>query len=83
MPLTIFNRATAVAATLSDGTVMGESKKFVNINAGTATVTPTTFAQGTSFSITENGACEAIWVTGSGWHMIGSADSSDAYITIT
>ena len=83
VPLTIFNRATAVAATLSDGTVMGESKKFVNINAGTATVTPTTFAQGTSFSITENGACEAIWVTGSGWHMIGSADSSDAYITIT
>jgi hypothetical protein len=82
-PLTIFDRTTATAGTLADGTVTGETKKFININTGVATVTPASFAQGTSFSITQYGACEATWVTGSGWHLIGSADSADTYITIT
>lgn len=38
-PLTYFNMATAVTATMADGTVDGEVKHLININTGTATVT--------------------------------------------
>jgi len=78
----IFSKATALAATLADGTVTGEFKLMVNANTGLVTVTPSNFAQGTSFSIAQNGSCQVIW-DGSNWFMIGSADSSDTYITIT
>ena len=47
----IFSKSTALAATLADGTVTGEMKVMINQNSGLATVTPTSFAQGTSFSI--------------------------------
>ena len=78
----IFNKTTALAATLADGTITGELKYMININTGLVTVTPTSFAQGTSFSIAQNGAAQIIW-GGSNWFMIGSADSADTYITIT
>jgi hypothetical protein len=78
----IFSKASALAATLANGTVTGEFKVMVNANTGLVTVTPASFAQGTSFSIAENGSCQVIW-DGSNWFMIGSADSSDTYITIT
>ena len=80
---TIFNKATALAATMADGTVTGEVKYFVNKNAGTATVTPTSFAQGTSFSIAQNGAAQCIW-DGTNWYLVGFGDSdaSTTYITV-
>jgi len=77
-----FSKSTALAATLADGTVIGEVKLMVNNNSGLVTVTPTNFAQGTSFSIAENGGCQIIW-NGSNWFMIGSGDSADTYISIT
>lgn len=82
VPFTIFNKGTALAATLANGTVTGESKKFVNIGAGAATVTPTSFGQGTSFTITQHGAIEAIWA-GSNWYLLGFDSSDTQYITVT
>jgi len=82
VPFTIFNRGTAVAATLADGSVTGESKKFVNIGAGATTVTPVSFGQGTSFSIIQNGATEAIWA-GANWFLLGFDSASTQYITVT
>jgi hypothetical protein len=76
----IFSKSTALAATLADGTVTGEMKVMINQNSGLATVTPTNFAQGTSFSIAQYGATQIIW-SGNDWYMI--ADTSDSYITIT
>ena len=78
----IFSKSTALAATLADGTVTGELKYMLNQNTGLVTVTPTSFAQGTSFSIAQYGACQIIW-SGNDWYMIGGADSADTYITIT
>lgn len=73
------NKGSALALTLLDGDVAGEDKVFANRGAGTATVTPSNFAQGTSFAITQNGACSAIW-NGSNWFLY-SRDSD--YVTIT
>lgn len=77
-----FSKSTALAATLADGTVIGEVKLMVNNNSGLVTVTPSNFAQGTSFSIAQNGACQIIW-NGSNWFMLGGGDSADTYISIT
>lgn len=78
----IFSKSTALDATLADGTVTGELKYMINQNSGLATITPTSFAQGTSFSIAENGACQIIW-SGNEWFLIGGGDSADTYISIT
>ena len=89
VPLTVFNRATAIAATLGNGDVTGQTKKLVNVKAGVVTVTPTTFSQGTSFTLKENGAVECIWIDDNeisgedGWHLLGFDSSSTQYITIT
>jgi hypothetical protein len=79
VPLTIFNSSGSLTMTLANGTVVGESKKFVNINSGIATVTPTSFGQGTSFALSQNGAAEAIWA-GSNWYLFGDSDN---FLTIT
>jgi len=67
---TIFNRATAISATLANGST-GQTIKLLNIGAGTVTVTPTSFAGGTSLILTTNEACEVIW-SGSNWHLVNS-----------
>jgi hypothetical protein len=51
--------------------VVGEYKIFTNKGAGVATVTPTSFAQGTSFALATNDGCQVIW-DGSNWHLIGN-----------
>lgn len=79
VPLTIFNSTGAVAMTMADGTVVGESKKLVNINTGRADVTPNNFGQGTSFTLRQNGATELIWA-GSNWYLFGDSDN---FLTIT
>ena len=82
VPLTIFNRGSAIAASLAAGTVVGETKKFVNINTGTATVTPSPFANGTSFAVAQHGAVECIW-SGSTWHLLGFDSAIAGLITVT
>lgn len=74
----ICNKSTALALTLADGTITGEFKIFTNKGAGTATVTPASFAQGTSFSLPQYSGAQTIW-DGSDWYLLGV----DSDITIS
>jgi hypothetical protein len=76
---TSLNSGSGQSATIANGTVTGQVKYLTNKGAGTYTITPTSFAQGTSFQLITNGACEMIW-DGSNWFIVNDAS---AYITIT
>jgi len=82
--LILFNIADpgTIAATLSDGTSIGQYKIFLNKNDGVATVTPTNFANGTNFALSQYGSAQAIW-EGSNWYLIGHKDSADTDVVIT
>lgn len=67
----ICNKGSALAVTLADGTTTGESKIFTNKGVGTATVTPTNFAGGTSFAIAQNEGAQCIW-DGANWFLVGN-----------
>jgi hypothetical protein len=67
----ICNKSTALAVSLANGTVIGETKIFTNSGAGVATITPATFAQGTSFALAQYDGCQVIW-DGSRWYLIGN-----------
>lgn len=67
----ICNSGSALAVSLANGTVVGESKIFTNRGAGTATITPTSFAHGTSFALTQFEGCQLIW-DGNSWYLIGN-----------
>ena len=66
-----FSSGSALAMTLLDGETTGEFKKFVNRSTGVATVTPSNFANGTSFALAQNEGCEAIW-DGTNWFIIAN-----------
>ena len=72
------NKGTALALTLHNGTKAGEVKIFANRGAGTATITPTNFANGTAFAITQNEAAEVIW-NGINWFL----KSNQSVVTIS
>ncbi|MBH19975.1 MAG: hypothetical protein CL851_06040 [Crocinitomicaceae bacterium] len=80
--LIICNKSSALSVSLANGTTAGEFKIFTNKGNGLATVTPTSFANGTSFSLTTNHATQCIW-DGAKWFMLNGADSSDNGISIT
>lgn len=67
----ICNKGTALAVSLANGTVVGETKIFTNKGAGTATITPSNFASGTSFAIAQNEGAQVIW-DGTNWFLIGN-----------
>jgi hypothetical protein len=67
----ICNSGSALAVSLANGTVVGETKIFTNRGAGTATITPANFASGASFAITQNEGAQVIW-DGSNWFLIGN-----------
>lgn len=67
----ICNSGSALAVSLANGTVVGESKIFTNNGAGVATITPASFAQGTSFALAQYDGCQVIW-DGSRWYLIGN-----------
>ena len=79
--LIICNKGSALAAALGAGTTIGEFKIFTNKGAGLATVTPHPFANGSSFSLTQNKAAQCIW-DGANWFLL-TTDSSAAGLTIT
>lgn len=66
----ICNKGTALALSLADGTVSGEYKLFTNKGAGIATITPTNFAQGTSFALDQYDAATVVW-DGTNWYLTG------------
>ena len=67
----ICNSGSALAVSLANGTVVGETKIFTNKGTGTATITPASFAAGTSFAIAQNEGAQVIW-DGSNWFLIGN-----------
>jgi hypothetical protein len=67
----ICNKGTALAVSLADGTVVGETKIFTNKGAGVATITPANFAAGSSFAIAQNEGAQIIW-DGTNWFLIGN-----------
>ena len=72
----------ALAATLDSGTEPGEYKILINKSTLDATVTPTALANGTSFTLTQNGTAQVIWY-GTEWFLLGSKDSADTTLTVT
>jgi hypothetical protein len=64
----ICNKGTALAVSLADGTVVGETKFFSNKGAGDATITPTNLAGGTSVTIEQFEAVGFIW-DGTNWYI--------------
>lgn len=68
----IGNKGSALALALIDGTTIGEYKIFTNKGAGVATITPSNFARGTSFSLPQYRGCTTIW-DGSNWYLLDSA----------
>lgn len=71
----ICNKASALAITLADGTITGETKIFTNKGAGTATITPTSFGQGNSFAIAQTESVTVIW-EGNNWYIIGNQSTA-------
>jgi hypothetical protein len=67
----ICNKGSALAVSLANGTVVGETKIFTNKGAGTATITPSSFAAGTSFAIAQNEGAQVIW-DGTNWFLIAN-----------
>lgn len=67
----ICNSGSALAVSLANGTTVGEYKIFTNRGAGTATVTPANFAQGTTFALAQYDGCQVIW-DGANWYLIGN-----------
>tara|TARA_Y100001958_G_scaffold138659_1_gene112011 strand:+ start:274 stop:1212 length:939 start_codon:yes stop_codon:yes gene_type:complete len=80
----IGNKGSALAVSLAAGTTIGEHKIFSNKGAGTMTVTPSPFANGTSFALVQNRSAECIW-DGTNWFLLGFGmrDSSAGGITIS
>lgn len=74
------NRASAISITIADGDVIGEIKIIANKNTGLATVIPTNFAQGTSFTVATNGAAQLVW-DGTEWYMIGGSATANNLVT--
>jgi hypothetical protein len=79
-PVALLNKSGAGTNTLANG-VGGQIMRFVNINSGAVTITPATFAQGTTFTVQGKAAIDAVYNTttaGSatvGWYLVG-LDSS-------
>lgn len=84
--LTLFNSAGAIAASLPDGRQVGEFHYFLNEGAGAVTITPTNFAQGTSFTLRSDAAMGAMW-SGDNWHLntgkIFDSSDTDAVVFVT
>lgn len=69
-PYTICNKATALAVTLTNPATVGLIKVFTNKGAGVATITPTSFAHGTSVALDQYDSVSMIW-DGSNWFITG------------
>jgi hypothetical protein len=67
----ICNKASALAVSVADGTIVGECKIFTNKGAGTATITPANFAQGATFALAQYDGCQIIW-DGADWYLVGN-----------
>jgi hypothetical protein len=60
-----------MSVTLADGTTVGETKIFTNRVSGIMTVTPLSFASGSTFALAQHDGCTVIW-DGADWYLIGN-----------
>ena len=67
----IGNRGSLLSVELDDGSTIGEYKIFTNKGSGNMTVTPDSFAQGSSFTLATNDGCTCIW-DGANWFLVGN-----------
>jgi len=70
VPYIIANKGSALALTLANGTVVGEYKVVTNKGAGIATITPASFANGTTIALDQYDAATLIW-DGTNWYTAG------------
>jgi hypothetical protein len=71
--LIIGNKGSTLAVSLANGTTTGEYKIFINRGVGDMVVTPSNFAQGTSFTLAQNDGCTCVWGgTGTNWFLVGN-----------
>jgi len=70
VPYTICNKGTALALSLGSATSTGQIKVFTNKGAGIATITPSSFAQGSTIALDQYDAVTLIW-DGSNWYITG------------
>lgn len=82
VPLHIQNKAALPnGKALANGSNNGELKRIINQGAATLTVTPTSFANGSSFTLAQHGVADLIWNGIAGqWHLINDGSS---YITVS
>ena len=67
----IGNKGSALAVSLADGAAAGEYKIFTNKGAGTMTVTPSNFGQGSSFALAQHDGCTCVF-DGTNWYLVGN-----------
>ena len=70
VPLSICNKATALSLVLPNSVTIGLIKVITNKGAGIATITPLSFAQGTSVALDQYDTVTLIW-DGSKWYITG------------
>ena len=70
VPLTICNKATALALVLPNSSTIGLIKVITNKGAGIATISPLSFAQGSTVALDQYDAVTLIW-DGSKWYITG------------
>ena len=71
IPLTVHNASSAVAASLINGTVAGQIKKFINIGAGIVTLTPATYyINSGTIVLAQHDTAELLW-SGAAWYDLG------------
>ena len=73
--------AGAAAVTLADGTTVGQMKIITMVvdGGGTATVTPTTFANGTSMAFADvNDTVCLVWASTIGWVIVSNSGATVA-----
>lgn len=76
---TILNGASTLSITLTNGSTIGEQKIFTNKGSAAATITPSSFANGTSVTLQPNSGCQMIW-DNANWFIIGAFHDSDITI---
>lgn len=76
-PVTFCNSGVAITVSLADGTAVGQEKKFVSLNSGTATISPSSFVHhsGNSEIEIETYSALTLFWTGTNWHIMSVSDS--------
>ena len=87
-PVTIFNAGGAIAATLGNGSYVGEQKTLSNIGTGEVTITPTTFKNGTTLHLRADALVNCMWIDATdGWLIMSpkvyASSDADALFYVT